>query len=152
MPVEPAAFSVWQPPQPAEAKTALPAVAIALAPVPARSWWERSSSRAGAVVVGAVRRRRAVVVAVGSRRLLRVLVEEEDGGDHRDEERDADDHEPAEVLAGEVRVAPRQDERRDERERDEREADAGEPDLVAVDRPATTSAIVESIGAGTYRN
>ena len=24
--------------------------------------------------------------------------------------------------------------------------------LLAVDRPATTSAIVESIGAGTYRN
>ena len=130
VPVAFAAFSVWQPLQPALAKTALPATGSP-ARRPARSWsasWLPALSSVGAVVVGAVaeRRRRG-----RCGRLLALLAEDHDGREHRDEEQHADRDVDRHVLAREVRVASRQHERRDEREGDEGAADDRQADLVA---------------------
>ena len=121
-PEAPAASSVWQPPQPAEAKTASPAAASPSAPPPA-----------SVVVPGSVS---PVSVAVGLGRLGAVLLflgrEDPDTGHRHQEEQHRHADEEAEPVAREVRVAPREVERGEKREDDEEAGGRREPQLPPV--------------------
>ena len=98
VPVAPAAFSVWQPPQPAEAKTSLPAAGSPCAP-------DATVVVAGVEVVCPGVELDCVVAAgvllLSAEASFFSAPKIEHGRDHREEEEHADRHEPANVLARE---------------------------------------------------
>ena len=79
------------------------------------------------------------------RLLLVLLREDRHRGQHRDEQADADEREQDDVPSGEVRVAPRQDERGQDGEGDEDERDREDPGLL------TSGERDDGHGCGTYR-
>src|SRR3954451_8816466 len=150
LPLEPAAFSVWQPPHPAEAKTCLPAAA---SPFPVG---------AAAVVVGAD----AVDAVCPGSEPLRVSVCT--GDSPATSGLSLPKTSTAEIIATknsthnatyQPMCLPGKFGLRRGRTKAETSAKTMKappttirPILLPVDRPATTGASVESIGGGTYRN
>ena len=115
-------MSVWQPPQPAEAKTASPAAGSPSASPPA------------SVVVPGLS---PVSVAAGLRRvpLLFLAGEEDDAGHRQDEEERRDGDEGAEPVSRKVGVAPREVERREDGKDDEEPGKEPEAQLPLVRDP-----------------
>src|SRR5581483_4646423 len=141
VPVAPAAFSVWQPLQPADAKTALPATG------------SPCTAGVAAVVVGAGVELAVVVCATGPVASLLSFPNTSTAAIIATKKAmQSTTYQPRPRLPGKSGL--RRVRRNDETSAKTMNAipTAARPILWPADRPAATTSIVESIGAGSYRN